>query len=82
MYHLIATVTVRSQFNSKGKYRYSTGQDRAPQFILSSADFDEVYDRARQIGGEGRYLADKQLCLGEVPVFSTEDWTYWIVEQK
>ena len=78
MYHLIATTSL----SRKNANHYGTERGRAPQFILSTSDFAAVYDRARQIGGASRELADKVLCLGETPVFSTPDWTYWIVADK
>jgi hypothetical protein len=76
-YHLIATTTL----SRKNANRLGTGQGRAPQFI-ASGNFNACYDRAREIGGITRQLADKVVCLGEHPVFSTEDWTYWITADK
>ena len=76
MYHLIATTTL----SRKNANRLGTGQGRSPQFILSSKIFGDCHDRAKELGGPR--CGTGNMPNFDLPVFSTEEWTYWIVADK
>lgn len=78
MFHLIATKTVLPTLKSARDY---CGKPRPPQFILSSDDASEVYQKAVSLA-TGRMINDLATCLNGLPVFQTEDWTYHIIEQR
>lgn len=73
MYHLVATTTL----SRKNANHHGTGGGRAPTFLLSSANPDDCLAKVRSICGDRSYY-----IAHDMPVYSNEDWTYWIVEQK
>jgi len=77
MFHLIATKTVLPSLKSAREF---CSKPRPPEFLLSSDDPQECWDKAASIyrGLKTELL----LCLRGMPVFQTADWTYYIVQQR
>lgn len=77
MFHLIATKTVLPSLKSAREF---CSARRPPEFLLSSDDPQECWDKAASIySGMKNELP---LCLNGLPVFQTADWTYFIIQQR
>lgn len=79
MFHLIATRTVRRTLVSAREYN---SRVQTPKILGSNVDINVLYEQGQQIAGS-RLIGDlKAVALYGLPLFQTEDYTYWIVGEE
>jgi len=77
MFHIIATRTVLPTLKSA---RENNERPRVPQILFSGEDPQALWHSlVHQVGAILSLANTLALCLNGLPIYVTNDWTYWLV---
>lgn len=80
MFHLIATRTIPTTL--RGVREVNNRILPPPQIIISDENPRVCYNRAASILGDHRIKNEIRACLSGLMIASTDDWTYWLIEDQ